>query len=88
MRKLITDRFVLAMACTLGLIAAGILTYFYGATLSGVQIGLLTLIISKLTSSMSTAYSWFFDGSADKPPVTVGVPDPTKPATLTPKATP
>jgi len=50
-----------------------------------VQIGLLTLILSKLTSSLSSAYAWFFDGVADKPepPATISVPDATQPAVLT-----
>ena len=75
MRGLGTQRFALTLVCVLGLIAAGILTYFYGAGLNGVQIGLLTLILSKLTSLLSSAFAWFFDGSADnqKAPLTTGI---------------
>jgi hypothetical protein len=86
MKRLVSwQRFVLALLCILGLLASGGLAFFYASNLNGVQIGLLTLILSKLTSSLSSAYAWFFDGTADKPepPVKISVPDDTQPAVLT-----
>jgi hypothetical protein len=86
MRRLNWFRFTLAVICTVGLVGAGAMAFFFGKELTGVQISLLTLIISLLGSGKGAAFSWFYDGSADTPPsttTTVSTPDPTKPATLT-----
>lgn len=84
MRRLNVQRFTLATLCTLGLIAAGVGVVMYANSLSAVGVGLLTLVIREIGGGKASAYSWFFDGSADKPP-----PDPnTAPLTTGIKFTP
>jgi hypothetical protein len=85
MRRLNWQRFCLAFACTLGLIAAGVGIFIYANNLSAVAVGLATLVIREIGGGKATAFGWFFDGAADSPPdktTTVSVPDPTKPAIL------
>lgn len=68
MKRLNWQRFFLALFCTLGLIAAGVGVFLYASNLSAVAVGLITLVIRELGGGKAAAFSWFFDGSADKPP--------------------
>jgi hypothetical protein len=86
MRRLNWFRFTLALVCTLGLVATGVLAFMMGSSLTSVQVGLLTLVIAQLGSGKGVAFGWFYDGAADSPPAstttTISTPDPSKPATL------
>lgn len=94
-----TQRFLLAIASVGGLIAAGVgvfLALSWGKELTAVAVGLLTLLVREIGGGKASAFSWFFDGSADKPPPAPGTamttaslltPPPANPGT-TPKETP
>lgn len=71
MKKLNLQRFALALGSLAGLIAAGVgifLALSWGKELTAVAVGLLTLLIREIGGGKAMAFSWFFDGSADKPP--------------------
>jgi hypothetical protein len=75
MRRLNLQRFTLALVSTLALIAAGVGVFMAlhdGKTLDAVAVGLLTLLVRELGGGKAMAFSWFFDGSADKPPPAPG----------------
>lgn len=86
-RTLNWQRFWLALISMAGLIAAGVgifLVLGWKVTLDAVSVGLLTLLIRELGGGKASAFAWFFDGSADKPPPEPGTSTTTTAAVVAP----
>lgn len=87
MQKLNTQRFILALSSVAGLLAAGVgifLAMSWGKELTAVAVGLLTLLIREIGGGKAMAFSWFFDGAADKPPPEPGTSTTTASAVVEP----
>ena len=65
--KLSTVRALLAIVTLVAVIAAAGLAFFLGPRLSDVQLTLLTMLLTSLIGKLSTAFTYFFDGTPTKP---------------------
>jgi hypothetical protein len=73
--KITTVRSRLSFLALMALVGFGVLAFVYGGQLNSSQIAVLSVIVGAIVKDVGAAFSYFFDGTPEKP----ATPDPKDP---------